>query len=908
MQRSRQIFGITSSPVGFLRLGRLAALLYLAIYSALAAELTFAQPPTLLDKMDGNATSLHSLPGTSGLQILHHSIDRKLYRYGTGAERVQLACPAGHSAQLAYNIPNAPVITEFRTTAWILSNRPGIQLAAKVTLPRTRNSSTGGAYELLVRSATVGQGGNWEPLTLENVPALLAQVARVARAQFGGSVDERGAFVSQIVFLVPGGPGVAELRVDRLEVFGIVSTAGNHKFPKTQISSAQQAQNDPGRSPPRHDVSHPSVPRIIQWQGEPFALLAKLGFNTLGMSRLPSAQELAEAKNLGLSIVCPPPTLKQLTKTAISDELAIVAAWDLGSQLTATDLEHVIRWKRLVERYDPIESRTTFITPQLFTREASRMAETLVLGRGMLGTDISLQEYSAWLNQRRRLARPGTEIWTSINTQASPQLLRQITALNMNGTNHPAISYQQLTALSSTAFSIRSQGFYFRSETSLASKDNTTQLRAKALELNNLRLRLCEPWLASGKLLTAARSSQPQLTALVLQAERSHLLVPIHWTSTMQTLQAAQSDASISFIVPGVAESAEAYLLTLGGAQRIRSRRVTGGIRISLPSLPSDGLVLLTDDPQAFSQVSRYLRQIAPRASLLRQELVAQRLRGTTRVTNTLNKPSPQISSLLAQAQGEIQNGDQARSSKTFDQAYRHADQADRILGQCEQLLLAQSTSQEGKPLYSSLPNLGVASLPAQLQLQKTLTRSPLGKNLLPMGGFESLQSLLQHGWRHQQLPLKGIATAVRLSPEAVHSGSYCLELEASSTDPAIPAPVIPASPVWITSPPLRIQAGKIVEITGVVRVPEPLIGSVDGLQIVDSLGGTDLSLRIPLAPSWQAFRILRVAPTDTDVTVSIALTGLGKAQIDDLAIRTISNTSPIQPAQAARHTPSIPR
>ncbi len=901
MQRPRRLSGTVNCPGS---LSWLDCLLVVAALTSLTAypRLAFAQAPALLDNMDSNTTSLHLLAGTSDLQIIHHSIDRQTYRLGTGSERLQLACPAGHSARLAYKIPQAPVIREFRLAAQIFSNRPGVQLAALVTLPRTKNIATGQPYELLVRSETMGQGGDWEQLTLENVPELLARVARVARAQFGGAIDHRGATISQIVLLVPGGPGVADVLVDRIEVFGVLSATKKQSPSAANVHASQQKPSRPVGTQPKQSAILHGVPLIIQWQGEPFELLAKLGFDTIGMSRLPSAQELAEAQKLKLSIVCPPPTPQQLTESGIPDELARILAWDLGSQLTATDLQHVARWQRLLEQYDSVSSRTSFITPQLFTREASRISDTLVLGRGMLGTKISLQEYSAWLNQRRRLARPGTEIWASINTQYSPQLSQQMTALEMNGKINSVASYQQLAALSSATFSARSRGFYFRSETSLALNDNATQLRAKALELNNLRLQLAEPWLASGKLQTAARSSQPKISALVLQVERSHILVPINWASTMQSLRSDRRNTPTSFLVPGVAESAEAYLITLGGAQRIRKRRVTGGVRISLESFPIDALVLLTDDPQAFSQVSRYLRKIAPRATQLRQELAALRLQDTSRVAYAMNNLSKPISSLLAQAQGEIQNCGRSRSSKIFDLAYRQADRAELLLEKCEQHLIAQSATAEASSPFTSSPSFGVASLPDQVQFQKNLNRSPVGKNLLQGGGFEDMQTLLQNGWRHKQLPLKGIATSVRLSPVAAHSGSYCLELEARSTDTSIPAPIVPASPVWITSPPLHVRAGEIIEITGVARVPEPLIGSVDGLQIIDSLGGVDMSLRIPQAPSWQPFRLIRVTPTDAEVTVSIALTGLGKAQVDDLAIRTITRSNTSRPAQAALH------
>ena len=118
---------------------------------------------------------------------------------------------------------------------------------------------------------------------------------------------------------------------------------------------------------------------------------------------------------------------------------------------------------------------------------------------------------------------------------------------------------------------------------------------------------------------------------------------------------------------------------------------------------------------------------------------------------------------------------------------------------------------------------------------------------------------------------------------------------------------VVPTSPVWISSAPIQVHGGDLLEITGVARLPEPLIGSIDGLQIMDSLGGPDMALRIHEAPSWQPFRLIRAATSDSDLSVTIALSGLGKAQIDDVAIRVIQlpNSGPID--QAAFGPPARP-
>ena len=59
------------------------------------------------------------------------------------------------------------------------------------------------------------------------------------------------------------------------------------------------------------------------------------------------------------------------------------------------------------------------------------------------------------------------------------------------------------------------------------------------------------------------------------------------------------------------------------------------------------------------------------------------------------------------------------------------------------------------------------------------------------------------------------------------------------------------------------------------------------------------MALRFLETPSWKPFRILRVASDDDDVTVTFSLTGLGKVEVDDLAIRTMRAPSVVA-SQAA--------
>ena len=57
---------------------------------------------------------------------------------------------------------------------------------------------------------------------------------------------------------------------------------------------------------------------------------------------------------------------------------------------------------------------------------------------------------------------------------------------------------------------------------------------------------------------------------------------------------------------------------------------------------------------------------------------------------------------------------------------------------------------------------------------------------------------------------------------------------------------------------------------------------------IAESIGGEALAYRTGVTDGWQHFTLYRVATRSGPITLTIALTGLGEAWIDDLTIRTV--------------------
>ena len=170
-------------------------------------------------------------------------------------------------------------------------------------------------------------------------------------------------------------------------------------------------------------------PRIVQYRGEPLGLLQQLGFNAVWLAQPPATEMLDEANRLGLWLVCPPPrpvvtaegpgarppvagqaSLSDGEHTAllpaalgeIGPQFDCVLAWDLGSDLTAADLEPTQRWAQQVRAADRRANRPLVCKPRAELRGFSRAANLLLIDRRPVGTSFELSDYGAWVRRQRR--------------------------------------------------------------------------------------------------------------------------------------------------------------------------------------------------------------------------------------------------------------------------------------------------------------------------------------------------------------------------------------------------------------------------------------------------------------------------------------------------------------------------
>ena len=98
-------------------------------------------------------------------------------------------------------------------------------------------------------------------------------------------------------------------------------------------------------------------------------------------------------------------------------------------------------------------------------------------------------------------------------------------------------------------------------------------------------------------------------------------------------------------------------------------------------------------------------------------------------------------------------------------------------------------------------------------------------------------------------------------------------------------------------SPPIKFEPGTLVRVSGWMRVPQEITGSPDGALFYDDAGGEPLAVRTTSVPHWRQFHLYRRVPASGQISVTLALTGVGVAYFDDIRIEPMISTPASTPA-----------
>lgn len=852
---------------------------------------------------EGPQVSWQILGGDAQYDLLAHQRVSGEGHNGTTGELLQIKGKGGTELFVGHDVGRPRIIDDLLLTLWVKADRPGIRMGAQIVLPRTADPRTGRPVSVAVHGSSYSMVGRWQQLRVDDLPRLLMRQTWVLHAQLGPNVDVREAYVERVLLNVYGGPGATQVAIDDLDVAGHVPL-GQNLAPAAQPLQADPpptapiaASRENAAKSPRLSGSvlladdRPLFPRIVQFQGEPLSFLRQLGFNAVWIAQPATTEFLEEAGRLGLWVVCPPPAGSEANPPEIGPAYARVLAWDLGCNVGGERLEAITRLARQLKVADRAGGgRPLVCRPTSELRGYSRAVDILILGRSPLGTTLELSDYGVWVRQQPRLTVAGAPLWTTVQTQPAESLRRQWAALAPEGPVPATFSSEQIRLVAYTAITAGSRGLLFESFSPLNAADPDTRCRALALELLNLELDLVEPWAAAGGVVATVPASEPGISATLLQTEHGRLLVPL-WSAPRSQCVSGQSAANnVTFIVPGVPETNKAYLMLPGELRPFHPPRKAGGVRLTLDEFDLTALVLLTQNPNVVAAMSRRAAQVGPRAAEIEHELAAMKFQSVVPLAARLTRANPKVPQAgewVAQAQKFLQQSRGFLASKNAPAAYIEAQRAMRPLRLLERAHWEAAATQLRSPVVSPLA-VAYPTLAGHWAFSDRMAGAQAQPNLLSGGDFEDLRLLFENGWQHLQHPMQGIATTAELTPDQPRGGRFALRLSAKALEKN-DLPIVESPPLWITTPPIPVQAGEIVRISGWVRIPAPIVGSVDGLMIVDSLGGEPLAERIVRTNGWEQFTLYRAAPAAGNFTVTFALAGLGDALLDEVTIQPLA-------------------
>ncbi|MEX2186301.1 MAG: hypothetical protein WD875_05890 [Pirellulales bacterium] len=892
----------------------LATWLCALVGATVAIAPAFAQSD-FRDEHESAATAWQAAASDTRYRVERHARVQDGARSGESCEMISLTAGVGSFVYFAYPTGQARVIDELRPTVWMKSDRQGLQILARIVLPRTLDPKTGSAATVLVRGASYTQIGQWQMLAVEGLPKALDAQVRILRARLGPNVDPREAYVDQVVVNLYGGRGRINVWLDDLDVAGFVGRRPDQQQADVAIAEPKKSDAESAdverRVEMKNDIllvaGKPFFPRMIEYRGERLGELAQIGFNAIWLRRPVSADFVGEARRAGLWVVCPPP---QPMPETFGDEYDGVLAWNLGHHLSAAELDAVTQLAAALHKRDRAQQRPTIAQADSQLRGYSRVVDILLIDRPVLGTSLELADYARYIGDRPQLARPGTPFWAAIDLDLDPRLVHQIESLSHGGLRETSFDGAAVRQTAVVALGAGARGLLLnthaaaslRERRAIAAENRTAadrdviSLRAMELALLNRELQLCEAWLTEGQRAATARGRDAQAAVSLIQNRRGKLLLATRILPGGQFAPGAHPIGALSLVAPGSPETDDAFALSAAGLRAIEHRRVAGGMSLNWDGFGTCGFAVMSSDSLLMTSLDRQAQEaIRPTAAykiaVARRSLAdaeaASRQIGSAAQTNQRTSTDASAASLAA-ARTSLRRAEQQFATGDATAAFRAADAAASAVTLWQRAAWERVVRGWPSPVASPLA-VTPLTLVEQSQFADRVARAVVGRNSLAEGECENLPAMVEAGWKHWQHTLPSISTHVELSPATPFAGQSSLYLSATANDASLAETLIETPPVWVVSAPVQFAADTAVRIRGRVRIPKPISGSVDGLEIIDSLGGPALATRIGHAPQWQEFALYRYASRLDSIAVTFALTGLGEVWIDNVVVEPVA-------------------
>jgi hypothetical protein len=862
---------------------------------------------------------------------LVHEITDTTSHDGQRSERLQITSEQGNYIYYVYPTKRAPLTEELNVSLWLKANRYGVQLLGRLVLPKERNpSNLDEPLTTLVRGDLYQSVSRWQRLELRRPTKLAKQQQALMRTQLMRDVDFTDAYIDQIVLNVYAGPGLAEVWIDDLEIGPVVETPASPAPGHTTGAVKLQPPVDPARAANRNalvEMDHDQLLvnrtrffiRGIRHSDTPLKVLRDAGFNTVWFDHASSPALLEEAVNLGFWLVPALPTRDRDTHLVSADGLRqeisrfierdAVLFWDIGGGLTKEQVPEVLQMREFVRSVDP--QRPVGADAWDGFRSYSRNLDLQGVHRWPLGTGLELSRYREWLTQRRQLGRLGAFTWTWVQTHLpdwySVLVYERPGSVGYDEPIGP--QPEQIRLLTYVALAAGCRGLGFWSDRFLADSHQGRD-RLLSLALLNQELRMLEPLLLSAEDPSWINTSDSDVKAAVFRTARGVLVLPIWVGKGAQYVPGQAAVAKLTIDVPSVPINWQAWAVSPADVRTLRTERVVGGTRVTVPEFSLTAAIFLTadnNDPNGmvvrFQNLLPHTRKMAAQWAYYLADVEIRKVAQVQAELERTGHPLPDGQKLLENAQQRLGVCVQHWNSGDYREAYAEAERALRPLRilMRAQWQLATASSELTTPVASPYA-VSFYTLPRHWRFMEQIRQGNPGANVLPNGDFEIRPDQTAESWVRQETTLDDVEMEARRVTDEPHEGRQCLKLLIKPKDPKQPPPAaLERTFLAINSPVIRFPPGTLVQVSGWVRIPNPIVASADGALFYDSAGGEPLAVRLTEATKWKQFVLYRRVPASGEISVTLALTGLGLVYFDDIRIQPLLGNGPAGRAYQAQ-------
>tara|TARA_R110002049_G_scaffold72490_4_gene187306 strand:+ start:765 stop:3677 length:2913 start_codon:yes stop_codon:yes gene_type:complete len=818
---------------------------------------------------------------------------------------------AGHGTEVLCIYPIEPVraIDDLTANLSVMSAREGCRIGLRVRFPYLRDENTRTPVSTVVYGTSYKNAGEFARIGVGMIERALRLKAIAIRSEYGATADLRDPHVDAIVVNAYSGPGKTSLRLDELNVDGLIPIGLETpaaSSPKSDISRPGSANSlrvatesnggldrDVRRDARVLRSAFPPgrVTRILQHNGEPLAWVRSLGFDAVLLSSPPTVEVLREAIRARVLIYAPPPTAPD---PQLQSLLEPVAAWYLGSD-DALDRQHVdqaMLSSRRLRSLPSLWQRPILAAPAESFREYAPLIDALIDDLPIRCRGVSAtEEYSDTMRVRREV---GGRIESAVGISSMPprSAVDQVDAIARSIGAPPIDSFRWHGMWLQAIRSLRSspKAVLFRSSRSLASGLPLDSQRAMALSYVNRMIAMIAPWVAEGNPVPApsilVASGAEIYDVGKLSSGKTDVLL-LNSTAVRGDEVLAGDGTSVEILLSPTDARKAIWRMTHFSAERITPVQTDRGPTLQIVSPDVVEIIVLSSDPGVGGLLSMSASRFARQAGLDRWQLTSDMVQRAQRdwqsavAARAVSSQPP--TDLISIALQTLSEAEPLYRAGDVDASIRMARRADawalRSDWQLTEALMPDW------PSTTSCPPTVCGAAAIQTAWSPLMADAGWGRNRLATGTLDSASMLGENRWSFGQRKNARADSEVQFVTRGAFSGAGALRtIVTPLTDGTLPGGY-EGTMVQIRSPSVRVTAGTAIRIDAMVRTIG-FGGPHQGLLAYDTIGGQEMGLLLRGQSRWTPVRMYRQALVDGEVNVMFEVIGAGEAMIDEVQLR----------------------